>query len=159
MTWQRVDRAAIIQRLSSVSPSSDLESRRGAFELSLSFLQERRIDIFGYLLGFLVGDAAKRRSSPTSEMFLEVQLTKNHRENERLGEFVGLCANVCGISYYKIDDGVVNERLPHGRYHWKSQPSSLLTWMFTRCLGLQHGELTTYDSVSIDWVCSLESSF
>lgn len=154
-----MDRAAVMQRLSSVQASHDLEARREKLGLSESFLQESKRDLFGYLLGFLVGDAAKRRSSPASEMFLEVQLTKKHKENERLGEFVGLCANACGISYYKINDWFVNERLPHGRYHWKSQPSPLLTWMFTQCLGLQDGQLTTYDPVSIDWISSMERSF
>jgi len=154
-----VDRAAIIRRLSSVEVSSDVQVRREKLGLSESFIQENRRNLFGYLLGFLVGDAAKRRSSPSCEMFLEVQLTKKHRQNERLGEFVGLCANACGIRYYKIDDRFVNERLPHGRYHWKSQPSPLLSWMFSRCLGLLKGQLTAYDSVSIDWICSMERPF
>jgi hypothetical protein len=157
---QRVDRAAIMQALSLVQASYDLEARRERSSGSPSpFFRKDREICSAYLLGFLVRDAAKRRSSPSSEMFLEVQLTKKHKENELLGEFVGLCANACGISYYKINDRFVNERPPYGRYHWKSQPPSLLSWMFRQCLGLQDGQLTTYDPVSIDWISSMERSF
>ena len=106
-----------------------------------------------------MGDAAKRRSSPATEIFLEVGLTKKHPDNERLGEFVGLCVNMFGISYYKINERVVNARLPHGRYHWKSQPSQFLTWTFKNCLGLRYGQLTAYDPVSIDWISSMPRSF
>jgi hypothetical protein len=140
---QYIDLATITRKISSAQGSFDLETRRERFDLSKSSLQEGKKDLFGYLPGFLVGDAAKRRSSPSSGMFLEVQL-KKHKENERLGEFVGLCANAFGISYYKVNDRFVNERLPHGRYHWKSSPSPLVTWMFRKCLGLQDGQLTTY---------------
>jgi len=63
------------------------------------------------------------------------------------------------VYYYKINDRFVNERLPHGRYHWKSRPSPIITWMFRRCLGLKDGQLTTYDPVSIDWITSMERSF
>jgi len=154
-----LDRASILRKLSSVKTSRDLEGRRKRFGLSRRYIQENGADLFGHLLGFLVGDAAKRRSNPASEMFLEVQLAKKHKEDERLGEFVGLCANACGISYYKINVRFVNERLPGGRYHWKSQPASLLTWMFEQCLGLQEGQLTTYDPVSIEWLPSMKRSF
>lgn len=156
---QRIGSGVIMQRLSSLHVSYDFDARREKFGFSESFIRKSKRDLFGYLLGFLVGDAAKKRSSPSSEMFLEVQLTKKHEENEQLGEFVGLCANACGIPYYRINDRVVNERLPHGRYHWKSQPSPLLTWTFGECLGLKDGQLTTYDPVSIDWIPSMEESF
>jgi hypothetical protein len=115
--------------------------------------------LFGYLLGFLIGDAAKRKATPGSEMFMELMLTKKHEENLRLGELVCLCANACGIRFSRINDRVMNDRLPYGRYHWKSQHSALVTWMFEKCLGLRHGQLTTYDPVSIDWVCSMDREF
>jgi hypothetical protein len=92
-------------------------------------------------------------------MFIELELTKKHKENLRIGEFVGLCANACGIRFSRVNDHVVNARVPHGRYHWKSQHSPFVTWMFTNCLGLHDGQLTTFDPVSIDWIRSMSVPF
>jgi hypothetical protein len=54
-------------------------------------------------------------------MIIELMLTKKHSENIMLGEYVCSCGNACGIRFSRISDRVMNERLPHGRYHWKSQ--------------------------------------
>jgi hypothetical protein len=145
--------------LSRTKVSDDLQRRASKFAISPQRARKARADFFAYLLGFMIGDAAKRRATPGSEMFIELVLTKKHRENLRLGEFVSLCANACGIRFSRINDHVVNARLPHGRYHWKSQHSALVTWMFNACLGLRDGQLTTYDPVSAEWICSMSRSF
>src|SRR5260370_10712717 len=105
---ERVDRAEVLQRLSRVHAAQDYEARRKLFFRDEPSLRADKRNLFAYLLGFMIGDAAKRRTSPRSEMFLEVQLTKKHKENERLGELVGLCANACGVYYYKINYRFVN---------------------------------------------------
>lgn len=76
-----------------------------------------------------------------------------------MGEFVGLCANACGLKFSRIHDRVLNERLPYGRYHWKSEHSTIVTWLFNRCLGLRYGQLTTYDAARVAWVASMPRSF
>jgi hypothetical protein len=145
--------------LSEIEVSDDFQRRASEFGISLERATRRRRIFFAYLLGFMIGDAAKRRATPGSEMFIELVLSKAHRENLHLGEFVGLCANACGIRFALIHDRVVNARLPHGRYHWKSQHSALVSWMFGTGLGLRDGQLTTYDPVSIEWACHMSRSF
>jgi hypothetical protein len=103
--------------------SSDFQERASRFTISLEQTRKRRRGFFAYLVGFMIGDAAKRRATSGSEMFIELVLTKRHSENLRLGEFVGLCANACGIRFSQVNDHVVNARIPFGRYHWKSQHS------------------------------------
>lgn len=54
-----------------------------------------RLQFLAYLLGIMVGDAAKRKvTTKQQKMPIELQLTRKHRDNFRLGEFVGLCVNV-----------------------------------------------------------------
>lgn len=119
-----------------------------------------RLGLVAYLLGFMVGDASKRKVTTKQEkMFIELELTKRHRTNLRLGEFVGLCANACGIRFYRIDDKFVGPTVPYGRYHWKPENSFIVMWLFARCLGLKPGQLTTWDPVSIKWISRMPRSF
>ncbi len=146
--------------LSHVSMPSEIFARAKQFGLGHASLGRMRNSMLGYLLGIMIGDAAKRRASSRSgRMFIELVLTKRHPENRRLGEFVGLCANACGLKFSRIRDRVLNERLPYGRYHWKSEHSTIVTWLFNRCLGLRYGQLTTYDAAAVGWVASMPRTF
>jgi hypothetical protein len=111
-----------------------------------------RLRLVGYLLGIMVGDASKRKPSSLRKMFIELQLTKRHPDNVRLGEFVGLCANAGGVRFNRIADRFVGPRVPYGRFHWKSENSEFIYWLFTRCLGLGLGELTTWNPVNLEWI-------
>ncbi len=134
--------------------------RAKQFGLDPSSLRRMRKLMLAYLLGFMIGDASKgRASSKSGRMFIGLVLTKRHPENRRLGEFVGLCANACGLKFSRIHDRVLNERLPYGRYHWKSEHSTIVTWLFNRCLGLRYGQLTTYDAARVAWVASMPRTF
>lgn len=121
---------------------------------------ETRLRLLAYLLGFMVGDAAKRNvTNNRQKMLIELQLTKKHKDNLRLGEFVGLCANACGLRFDRINDRFVSRSVPFGRYHWKSANSSFVYWLFTCCLGLNPGQLTTWDPVSIGWIIKMPRWF
>lgn len=113
---------------------------------------QRRLELFGYLLGILVGDAAKRKTGRRKKMFIELQLTKRHRDNRRLGEYVGLCANAVGLRFSRIEDNYKDARSPYGRFHWKSENAEFVYWLFTICLGLEPGQLTTWDPVKMGWI-------
>src|SRR5712692_2250074 len=120
---------------------------------------EVRLGLIGYLLGVMVGDASKRKMSSLLKMFIELQLTKRHRDNLRFGEFVGLCANVGGVRFNRVVDRFVGPRVPYGRFHWKSENSEFVYWLFTRCLGLKPGELTTWNQVNIAWILAAPKYF
>lgn len=120
---------------------------------------EVRLRLIGYLLGVMVGDASKRKISSRLKMFVELQLTKRHRDNLRFGEFVGLCANVGGVRFNRVVDRFVGPRVPYGRFHWKSENSEFIYWLFTRCLGLKPGELTTWNQVNLAWILAAPKYF
>jgi hypothetical protein len=115
--------------------------------------------LVGYLLGIMLGDASKRKPSSRPKMFLELQLTKRHSDNLRLGEFVGLCANAGGVRFNRIADRFVGPRVPYGRFHWKSENSQFIYWLFTGWLGLRLGELTTWNPVNLDWILAAPRYF
>ena len=133
-------------------------ARRLGFDYDIVNLRIR-LSLIGYLLRVMIGDASKRKGSSRPKMFIELQLTKRHPDNLRLGEFVGLCANVSGIRFSRIKDNFVGPRVPYGRFHWKSENSEFVYWLFTRCLGLRSGELTTWHAVVVDWILAAPKYF
>lgn len=134
--------------------------RAGRFGLGSEVSELRiRLRLIGYFLGVMVGDASKRKMSSLKKMFVELQLTKRHRDNIRFGEFVGLCVNVGGVRFNRIGDRFVSPRVPYGRFHWKSENSEFVYWLFTRCLGLRPGELTTWNPVNLDWILTAPKYF
>lgn len=133
----------------------DRAPRFGTHELDAT----TRLKMMAYLLGIMVGDASKGGSFSSGKMFVELQLTKRHPENHVLGEFVGLCANSVGLRFSEVDDRVRNERVPYGRFHWKSNTSELVHWLFADCLGLKSGQLATHDPVSVEWMLPAPRAF
>lgn len=145
---------ADVQKVVIAQPVHDQASRRAKrFGLGSRIHSAKiRLELLGYLLGILIGDAAKRKTSRRSKMFIELQLTKRHYDNCRLGEYVGLCGNVVGLRFSRIGDNYKDARSPYGRFHWKSESSEFVYWLFTICLGLEPGQLTTWDPVKMDWI-------
>ena len=90
-------------------------------------------------------------------MNLDLQLTQKQPTNERLGEFVMLCANSLGIQMERKSDkqptGQTRESVePAPAYRWASERSPLLAWMFSVCLGLDWGETTTTHQLRMGWI-------
>ena len=144
--------------MQSVHNQADGRTRRFGFGSKINELGIR-LGLTGYLLGIMVGDASKRKMSSRPKMFVELQLTKRHRDNLRFGEFVGLCANAVGVRFNRIEDRFVGPRVPYGRFHWKSENSEFVYWLFTRCLGLRPGELTTWNPVALEWILGAPKYF
>jgi len=112
----------------------------------------RFLDLTYYLLGWLVGDAGKNFSPTHPWARVELGLTRKHPENLQLGDFVMNCISLIGITCGRIKDGETCAREPHGSYRWMSYFSEVFFWFHTSCLGLQREELTSYDSVKMDWL-------
>jgi hypothetical protein len=114
--------------------------------------------MFGFLLGMIIGDAAKSRSK-NWHRHLGLVLSKKYDTNERIGEFTCTCAQSVGIRMHRVSDQPKPDSKPHGFYQWVSEASPLLDWIFNVCLGLKDGERTTYDSVRMDWVPNAPEDF
>jgi hypothetical protein len=106
--------------------------------------------LFGFLLGMIIGDAAKSKQG-RGHRHIGLVLSKKYDTNLRLGDFTCKCAQYFGLRMTRKKDQVKREGKPNGFYEWTSQSSPLIDWIFHVALGLEEGELTTYDPVLLDW--------
>lgn len=113
---------------------------------------------FGFLLGVMIGDASKKRQA-TWHRHLELVLSKRYATSLLIGDFFTYCANSFGIQMKRMDDQEAYGNKPHGFYVWESQSTTLVDWLFNVCLGLKDDELTTYNSVRMNWALATPKSF
>jgi hypothetical protein len=106
--------------------------------------------LFGFLLGMIIGDAAKSKQG-RGHRHIGLVLSKKYETNLRLGEFTCKCAQHFGLRMARKKDQARRDGKPHGFYEWTSQSSPLIDWMYHVALGLAEGELTTYDPIHLDW--------
>ena len=158
--------ADVLEVLNQIEPPRTMYERSLQFGLSRQRVEELRSDLFAYLLGIMVGDSGKLGGVQNryASMNLDLQLTKKHPTNERLGEFVLLCANSLNIKMERKRDkpptGATRlGKQPTHAYRWISERSPLLAWMFSVCLGLRWEETTTTEKIRIDWIFETSTSF
>jgi hypothetical protein len=136
------------------------EFRFGSFEE----LRQERTNLFGFLLGAMVGDSAKHLKGTKRFVSRRIVLvlSKNKPNSFRFGEFTSLCANASlGLDMRRINDLPISDKR-YGKtecYAWASASSPLNSWIFNDCLGLRDGETTTYDSLRMDWLLESSRSF
>ncbi len=116
--------------------------------------EERFLNLMYYLLGWMVGDAAKNFSANQPLARFELSLSRKHPENLNLGNFVMSCIEKLGIPCRRIADGLPRKRDSYGMYRWMSYFSEVFFWLHTACVGLHRDELTSYDPVRMDWLLS-----
>jgi hypothetical protein len=119
--------------------------------------------IFGYLLGALVGDCNKDKSTKNrASKRIVLQLAKTHRSNLRFGEFVTFCANTLGLRMKRAKDRATTlfgRGKIYESYQWRSQQSPLISWLVKVCLGLEEGQTTTYDPIKTEWMLTAPKNF
>ncbi len=113
---------------------------------------------FGFLIGMVIGDAAKSRSE-NWHRHLGLVLSKKYDTNEKIGTFTCVCAHNLGLRMHRIADQPRPGHKPHGFYEWVSQASPLVDWIFNVVVGLRDGERTTYDAVKMDWAFDAPADF
>ena len=120
-----------------------------------------KAELFAYFLGFLIGDSSKtgiKRAQRTTRR-VQVRLSIRYPSNEKVGEFVSLCANSIGLRMERRKDCPAGKLNPYPFYTWISQSSPLIQWIFEVCLGLDNDMLTTYDPIRSDWILSAPEIF
>jgi hypothetical protein len=140
-SWSDVDRV-----LSQLAP---LESIEPGFT---------RTYMFGFLIGMIIGDAAKSRSE-NWHRHIGLVLSKKYETNEKIGRYTCKCASSAGLRMHRVADLPRPTVKPHGFYEWVSQASPLVDWIFNIVLGLKDGERTTYDVVKMDWAFDSPEEF
>jgi len=114
--------------------------------------------MFGFLVGMIIGDSHKPKQG-RGHRHVELVLSKKYDTNVKIGDFTTYCANQLGLTMNRREDLPKPETKPHGFYHWSSQSSPLVDWIFNAVLGLNDGEHTTYDQVHLDWAFDAPHDF
>lgn len=118
----------------------------------------QRVYELGFLMGILIGDAAKKRQYKWHR-HIELVLSKKYKTNLRIGTFTCECAQALGLRMVRRPDLAAHGGKPNGFYVWTSQSSPLVDWMFNICLGLKDNELTTYNPVRMEWALTAPRAF
>lgn len=114
--------------------------------------------LFGFLLGMMIGDAAKSRQG-RGHRHIGLVLSKKYDTNLKIGDFTCRCAMALGLRMHRAKDHPKPLHKPHEFFEWTSQASPLIDWIFNVALGLNDGDLTTYDAIQADWVLEAPREF
>jgi hypothetical protein len=113
-----------------------------------------------YLLGWFLGDLGKHyRNESKMIMDVDIQLTRKHRENLSLGEYVIACARRLGIGGKRTLDRPSSNSSPNGAFCWAFQRHRMFSWFHLACLGLKWRERTSYHKVRMDWMLHAPREF
>jgi hypothetical protein len=156
----------LVDMIGQIQPLQQTYSRARMFGLTPPQIDSMRMDLFAYLLGIMVGDSGKLGGEQHryASMNLDLQLTLKQPTNERLGEFVLLCANCLGLEMERKRDkqptGQTSlSKVPSAAYRWISERSPLFAWIFSVGMGLSWGETTTNHQLRMDWIHDMPKSF
>ncbi len=148
--------AAVVKQL---TPLESTYVRGERFGLSREQLDVMKEELFGYLLGILVGDAGKLGGMQNrfASSNIDLHLTLKKSTNECMGDFVCMCANSLGIKMDRKRDKSPTGRTalakePSASYRWTSDRSPLIAWSFNAGLGLKWGECTTLNPLKMEWI-------
>lgn len=146
----------VTRQLNEISVFKEKVKTLGIFSDSL-----KREYLFAYLFGFFIGDSSKTGIKRKQRMVrrIQVRLSKGYGTNEKVGEFVSLCANQLGLRMGRRKDCPAGKRNVHPFYTWVSQSSLLIQWILNVSLGLKDDELTTYNPVRADWILGAPKKF
>jgi len=120
------------------------------FELSSEWVEQHKPILFGFLIGFLMGDAGKYFPEylTCSRHYTKTSLSTNMKSidsNIRILTYVRLCLSILGVWSHEISPAP-------GTIRWTSQSSNLITWILRVCLGLKSHERTSREAVRMDWL-------
>jgi hypothetical protein len=156
----------VLDVIDQIRPLGVTYERARLFDLKEVQVQAMRPELFAYQLGVMVGDSGKLGGQQPryASMNLDLQLTLKQSTNERLGEFVMMCANSLGIGMERKGDkqptgATAMGEHPSAAYRWTSERSPLLAWMFSVCLGLNWQETTTTHQLRMDWIFDTPREF
>lgn len=153
--------------LSQLKPLPEAYARARRFQVPLT--AGNRKEMFAFLLGVMVGDAANAHSLqedghrlPSTNLRLD--LTKRFEHSERFGEYTAMCYNFLGLKMYRVKDSPpdkqqLKSQAKAGKYNWNSERSPLVAWIFNNCLGLDFHENTTATPVKMEWIFNASREF
>jgi len=147
--------ADIANFLKQFPPLTDDNQAIRFFGLTVEWVETHKAELFGFLLGFLVGDAGKYYSEyeTRARHYRKAAFTTNMKRadsNYRVLRYVQLAMDCIGIQSHEIEA----QQLPNGYkvIRRNSVSSNLITWILKACLGLKKGERTSHNPVDMNWL-------
>ena len=171
LDWMQVPEApctyqGVSDVVSQLTPLKSSRSLAAQFGINGELATPLRIELFGYLLGMMVGDAGKKggRQVRANSMNLDLQLVKSVASNERLGEFACFCCGLLGLVMHRVMDkppsgAQLVAESPNSAFRWLSERSPLIAWTFRVCMGLEFEELTSVNPVRMGWIFDSPNKF
>ena len=147
----------LLEFLKQFPPVGDDSESLKFFGLTSEWVEANRSNLFGHLLGFVVGDAGKsypeyeKRSRHNRKMAFNTIMSTNP-SNYRVLRYMQLCLETLGISSKEGES-------KYDIIRWQSRSSNLGTWLIRVCLGLKEGERTSTHPVRMDWLRTAPSRF
>jgi len=126
------------------------------FGLSSEWVQQHKLELFGFLLGFFVGDAGKsyndigHRKRHYDKTAMTTVMAING-SNIRILTYVQLALQTIGIDSARRNSTTT--------IRWNSPASNLLTWVIRTCLGLSASERTSRNPIRMEWILSCPRNF
>jgi hypothetical protein len=127
------------------------------FGLSCQWVEQHKPELFGFLLGFLLGDAGKNyaeyehRGRHYGKSTLSTNMAANE-SNTRILRYVQLCLSIVGIQSRQLES-------QRAIIRWVSNSTSLLTWIIRVCLGFDVNQRTSRNPVKMDWILRCPREF
>ncbi len=127
------------------------------FGLSSQWVEQHKPELFGFLLGFLLGDAGKyfpeylKHARHYSKTGLSTNMSSSD-SNVRVLTYTQLCLGIFNLWSHEIS-------AIKGTIRWSSQSSDILTWMLRVCIGLGPGQRTSYEKAKMEWLLECPRDF
>jgi hypothetical protein len=127
------------------------------FGLSSEWVVNHKLELFGFLLGFTVGDAGKGypEYEYRSRHYRKTAITTNmamKESNKRILRYVQLCLTTVGIPSHR-------NRSRNGIIRWNSEASNIITWILRVCVGLKEGQRTSRNPIEMSWLSECPREF
>lgn len=126
------------------------------FGLSTEWVEQHKAELFGFLLGFLIGDAGKDYS--------QYEYRSRHYDKTAMKTCMAISkSNIRVLTYVQIALKTIG--IDSRRYHsqatirWNSHSSNLLTWIILTCLGLSYSERTSRNPIRMHWILKCPTEF
>lgn len=125
--------------------------------LPSEWAEHHKAELFGFLLGFLLGDAGKNYPEYENRLRRPFKTTLStnmavSESNIRVLRFFQLCLASVGIDSRQLE-------MQQPAIRWISPASSLLTWIIRVCLGLRVGQRTSKNPASMNWILTCPRTF
>lgn len=156
----------LVSVMNQLNPVEEAFKRGGSFGITRQQLLSLKMELVGYLLGVMVGDASKLggEQSRFTSSHLDLQLTTKQPTNLNLGEFVCICVNIMGLAMERTANKKPSGTTKFGKqpseaFRWASERSPILAWLYYVCIGLSWQQNTSTNEIRMDWILRAPPEF